>query len=132
MSGFSFEASNHRYLLGALLFIFCHSDSVRRKCLKARLSLSLSFPGSLWTSIAPEKPLMWEVRLKSDFADHIFISSEERCQQWDHNACLLRLLTVLSFSSMLRTPPLSSTGIRLMAKTAARSGGTDMFGPKKT
>ncbi|KAG7270409.1 hypothetical protein CRUP_009130 [Coryphaenoides rupestris] len=33
---------------------------------------------------------------------------------------------MLSFSSMLSTPPLSSTGIRLMAKTAARSGGTEI------
>lgn len=41
-------------------------------------------------------------------------------------------LTMLSFSSMLRTPPLSKTGIRLMANTAALSGGMEIFGPKKT
>lgn len=41
-------------------------------------------------------------------------------------------LTMLSFSSMLRTPPLSNTGIRLIANTAALSGGIDILGPKKT
>lgn len=40
-------------------------------------------------------------------------------------------LTTLSLSSRLSTPPLSSTGRRLMTKTAGRSGGTDTLGPKK-
>lgn len=39
--------------------------------------------------------------------------------------------TALSWSSRLRTPPLSSTGNSLRANTAGRSGGRATLGPKK-
>lgn len=54
---------------------FCDSGSVRRKCLKGRLAPVSRLPADL---LAAEKPLMWDVWLKSDIANHDFISSEKR------------------------------------------------------
>lgn len=63
MSGYSFEPSNHRYLLGAFTF---HLVLLQLCCCSKEMfkSPSLGFP------LPAEKPLMWEFQPNSDTADH--------------------------------------------------------------